>query len=101
LRLPTLKEPRHGSSRWEIVRFAMTSNPRAARFCVIWLVTTGVPVVIVTWLVTTGVPATTVFELLRHIQLHAHVLSPAVRAAGGHERLQGPHSTARQPTRPG
>jgi hypothetical protein len=38
------REPRHGSSRWEVVRYALGSNARTARLCVIWVVVTGGPV---------------------------------------------------------
>lgn len=62
MRLPTPRELRHGSSRWEVVRFAMTSNGRAARFCVIWVVMTGGP-------------ATALVELLSHIRLRASTLT--------------------------
>jgi hypothetical protein len=43
MRLPTPREPRHGSSRWEVIRYALGSNARTARFCVIWVVVTGGP----------------------------------------------------------
>lgn len=73
MRLHTPREPRHGSSRWEVVHYALGSNRRTARLCIIWVVMTGGPV--------TAVAA----ELILHIRLQAHVLSPAVRAARGHE----------------
>jgi hypothetical protein len=44
LRLPTPREPRHGSSRWEVIRYALGSNARTARLCVLWVVLTGGPV---------------------------------------------------------
>jgi hypothetical protein len=44
LRLPTPREPRHGSSRWEVIRYALGSNARTARLCVLWVVVTGGPV---------------------------------------------------------
>ena len=44
MRLPTPREPRHGSSRWEVIRYALGSNARTARLCVIWVVVTGGPV---------------------------------------------------------
>jgi hypothetical protein len=51
MRLPTPREPRHGSSRWEVIRYALGSNARAARFCLIWLVMTGGPFgAVVVWL---------------------------------------------------
>jgi hypothetical protein len=43
MRLPTPREPRHGSSRWEVIRYALGSNARTARFCMIWVVVTGGP----------------------------------------------------------
>ena len=44
LRLHTPREPRHGSSRWSVIRYALGSNARTARLCVIWVVVTGGPV---------------------------------------------------------
>jgi len=49
------REPRQGSSRWATVRYALTSNARTARFCLIWLVMTGGP-------------ATALVEAVRHIR---------------------------------
>jgi hypothetical protein len=43
MRLPTPREQRHGSSRWDVIRYALGSNARTARLCVI-LVVTGGPV---------------------------------------------------------
>lgn len=51
-----VREPRHDSSRWATIQYALGSNGRTARLCVIWLVMSGVPV-----------PA--VIELLHHIRL--------------------------------
>jgi hypothetical protein len=76
LRLHTPREPRHGSSRWSVIRYALGSNGRTARFCIIWVVMTGGPVTAV------------VTELILHIRLQAHVLGPAMRAARGRERHQ-------------
>jgi len=50
------REPRHGSSRWATVRYALSSNARTARFCLIWLVMTGGPGALLA-------------ELLHHIRL--------------------------------
>jgi hypothetical protein len=55
MRLPTPREPRQGNSRWETVRYALTSNALTARFCLIWLVMTGGP-------------ATVLVEVIRHIR---------------------------------
>ena len=44
MRLPTPREPRHGSSRWEVIRYALGSNARTARLCVLCVVVTGGPV---------------------------------------------------------
>lgn len=55
MRLPTPREPRQGSSRWETVRYALTSNALTARFCLIWLVMTGGP-------------GTVLVEVIRHIR---------------------------------
>jgi hypothetical protein len=44
MRLPASLEPRQGSSRWEVIRYALGSNARTARFCVICVVVTGGPV---------------------------------------------------------
>ena len=43
MRLPTSREPRQASSRWEVIRYALGSNARTARFCVIWVVVTCGP----------------------------------------------------------
>jgi DDE superfamily endonuclease len=43
MRVPTPREPRQGSSRRATVRYALGSNARTARFCLIWLVMTGGP----------------------------------------------------------
>jgi uncharacterized membrane protein YoaK (UPF0700 family) len=44
MRVPTPRDPRQGSSRCTTVRYALGSNARTARFCVIWLVMTGGPI---------------------------------------------------------
>jgi hypothetical protein len=44
MRLPPPREPRPGSSRWEVIRYALGSNARTARLCVLWVVVTGGPV---------------------------------------------------------
>ena len=45
MRLPTPPEPSHGSSRWEVIKYALTSNALTARFCVIWVVVTVGPAI--------------------------------------------------------
>ena len=34
---------RLGSARWEVIRYALDSNARTARLCLIWVVMTGGP----------------------------------------------------------
>jgi hypothetical protein len=58
MRLPTPGEPPQGSSRWEVIRYALGSNARTIRFCSICLVMTGSPI-------------TVLVELLRHFRLPA------------------------------
>ena len=41
MKKPTPREPRHDSSRWECIRYALGSNARSARLCVILMVMTG------------------------------------------------------------
>jgi hypothetical protein len=60
--VPAPRQPRHESTRWEIIRYAMGSNARTARLCLIWLVMTGGPI-------------TAIAELLSHIRLRIRVLS--------------------------
>jgi hypothetical protein len=43
MNVPSPREPSHGDSRWATVRYALTSNARTARLCLILLVMTGVP----------------------------------------------------------
>ncbi len=40
--LPAPHEPRHGG-RWETIRYALDSNARTLRFCLIWLVLVVTP----------------------------------------------------------
>jgi len=56
MNVPVPREPRQVSSRWATVRYALGSNARTARFCLIWLVMTGGP-------------ATALVEVLHHIRL--------------------------------
>lgn len=42
--LPGPQEPRHGG-RWETIRYALDSNARTLRFCLIWLVLIVAPAV--------------------------------------------------------
>ena len=37
MRVPMVRPPCHGS-RWETIRYALDSNPRTFRFCLIWVV---------------------------------------------------------------
>jgi hypothetical protein len=67
--VPAPRQPRHGSTRWEIIRDAIGSNAKTARLCLIWLVMTGAPV-------------TALAELIRHIRLRANGLS-----YGGPQRM--------------
>jgi hypothetical protein len=41
MRQTTPRQPRPGSSRWEVIRYALSSNARTIRLCTIWLVMTG------------------------------------------------------------
>jgi hypothetical protein len=43
MNVPSPREPSHGDSRWATVRYALSSNARTARLCLILLVMTGVP----------------------------------------------------------
>jgi len=44
LRLPTPQEPDPGNSRWSVIRYALDSNARTIRLCLIRLVAIGPPV---------------------------------------------------------
>ena len=37
MRVPTVRQSCHGS-RWETIRYALDSNARTTRFCLIWVV---------------------------------------------------------------
>ena len=37
MRVPMVRQPCHGS-RWETIRYALDSNGRTFRFCLIWVV---------------------------------------------------------------
>jgi hypothetical protein len=54
---PAPQEPRH-DGRWETIRYALDSNARAPRLCLIWLVAIAAPVA-----------AAAVAELIRHTLL--------------------------------
>ena len=56
--LPAPREPRHDSGRWETIRYALDSNARTLRLCLIWLVAIASPVA-----------AAVVGELIRHMVL--------------------------------
>lgn len=64
--VPAPRQPRHGSTRWEVIRYALGSNARTFRLCVILLVMTGVPVTILT-------------ELIRHVRLPGKIISAAAK----------------------
>jgi hypothetical protein len=55
--LPVPPEPRHGG-RWETIRYALDSNARTFRFCLIWVVVIISPAV-----------AAAIAELIRHTLL--------------------------------
>jgi hypothetical protein len=56
--VPAPREPRHDAGRWETIRYALDSNARTFRLCLIWLVTIAPPVA-----------AAAVAELIRHMLL--------------------------------
>ena len=43
--VPVLRRPRHDIGRWETIRYALDSNARTFRLCLILFVTTVSPVV--------------------------------------------------------
>lgn len=47
MRIPTSTPPRH-ADRWEAIRYALDSNSRTIRFCLIWIVVIGTPTLVVT-----------------------------------------------------
>jgi hypothetical protein len=55
--VPAPREPRH-DGRWETIRYALDSNARTLRLCLIWLVVIAAPVA-----------AAAVAELIRHTLL--------------------------------
>ena len=57
---PAPQEPRHGGGRWETIRYALESNARTFRLCLILLVTIVAPVA-----------AAVIAELIRHMLLCA------------------------------
>jgi hypothetical protein len=88
--VPAPRQPRNKSTRWEVIRYAIGSNAKTARLCVIWLVMTGAP-------------GTVLAELLRHIRLRICGLSFIVRAgriiAGAIEDASDARLTALLPAR--
>jgi hypothetical protein len=56
--LPAPHEPRHDGGRWETIRYAIDSNARTLRLCVIWTVAIVSPVA-----------ATVITLLVRHMLL--------------------------------
>ena len=43
MRVPMVRRPCHGS-RWETIRYALDSNERTFRFCLIWIVVITTPI---------------------------------------------------------
>ena len=78
--VPAPREPRHGGSRWETIRYALDSWPRTFRLCLILAMTT---------VVSTGM-ATAVATLIRHL-----LLCPIVRTTGLGPDAHCPGLTAR------
>jgi hypothetical protein len=56
--VPAPRRPRHGDGRWETIRYALGSNARTFRFCLIWLV-----------MAVSTVAAAVAAELIRHMLL--------------------------------
>ena len=56
--VPAPREPSHDGGRWETIRYALESNARTFRLCLIWLVATAAPVA-----------AAVIAELIRHMLL--------------------------------
>ena len=54
--VPAPQEPRHDSGRWETIRYALESNARTFRLCLIGLVAVAAPVA-----------GALIAELIRHI----------------------------------
>jgi hypothetical protein len=44
--LPAPHEPRHDDGRWETIRYAIDSNARTLRLCLIWAVAIASPVAV-------------------------------------------------------
>jgi hypothetical protein len=45
MRVPTPTPPRH-AGQWETIRYAIDSNARTIRLCLIWVVVIGFPVLL-------------------------------------------------------
>jgi hypothetical protein len=58
LSVPAPRRPRQGGGRWETIRYALDSNARTLRLCLILLVTIAAPVA-----------AAAAAELIRHMLL--------------------------------
>ena len=56
--VPAPRKPRQDSGRWETIRYALDSNARTFRLCLIWLVVIVAPVA-----------AAVVADLVRHMPL--------------------------------
>jgi hypothetical protein len=95
LSVPALRRPRRDIGRWETIRYALDSNARTFRLCLILLVTTVSPVV-----------AAVVAVLIRHMLLClSGVAAPCGqvhqrRRGPGRERRQAPGRDSRDGTQP-
>jgi hypothetical protein len=100
-KVPTPQDPGHDSSRWDVIRDAISSNSLTARFCLIWVVMIGVPAVVI-WLVVTDSPVTgsTMAELLSHVLLPAS-LAVAIMVAPTYDISGRRQDHARGPAIPG
>jgi hypothetical protein len=61
MRQTTPRQPRPRSSRWEVIRYALTSNARTIRLCAIWVVMTGATATALSLLIR---------ELISHVLTH-------------------------------
>lgn len=76
--VPAPGEPRHGDGRWETIRYALDSNARTLRLCLIWFVAIASPVA-----------ATVITMLMRHVLLRdPHARGQATRARKRWQREQ-------------
>src|SRR5690348_13735694 len=80
--LPVSREP-HPGGRWETIRYALDSNPRTLRLCLIWFVVIVSPVV-----------GTVITLLMRHLLLQR----PRIERAFGGSDPAVPGTTGAQGT---